>query len=128
MKFQLSTTKLRCNFLLILALFSASAYAKDNITLEQLQNHAIKEKLWQQSEWLKLLHYEGDGETSDDYKSSIRDKNFFLADDGSNNAETELLATIAGFYDTELKDDKNHILLKQVKKMSKAKISWGIIS
>ena len=30
--------------------------------------------------------------------------------------------------DTELKDDKNHILLKQVKKMSKAKISWGIIS
>ena len=30
--------------------------------------------------------------------------------------------------DSELLNDKNHILLKQVKKMSKAKISWGIIS
>ncbi len=107
MKLQLSTTKLRCNFLIILALFSTSTFADDNTTLEQLQNQAIQEKLWQQSEWLNLLHFEGDGETSDDYKSSIRDKHFFLADDGSNNAETELLATIAGFYDADLKDDQN---------------------
>ena len=107
MKFQLSTTKLCCNFLIILALFSTSTFAKNNTALEQLQHQAIQEKLWQQSEWLKLLHYEGDGETSDDYKSSIRDKDFFLADDGSNNAETELLATLTGFYDTELQDDLN---------------------
>ena len=34
-------------------------------------------------------------------------KNFYLSGNNSNNAEKELLTTIAGFYDTELKDDKN---------------------
>ena len=84
-----------------------SAHADDNSLLIQLQNQATQQKLWQQSEWLNLLHFDGDGETPDDYKSSIRDKRFFLAEDGSSNAETELLATIAGFYNTELKDDHN---------------------
>ena len=46
-------------------------------------------------------------ENHDDYKSSIRDKEFFLADNGSTNPETELLATVAGFYDTTLIDDQN---------------------
>ncbi len=107
MKFQLPTIKPCCNLLLLLTSLVTSAHADDNSLLIQLQNQATQQKLWQQSEWLNLLHFDGDGETPDDYKSSIRDKHFFLADDGSSNAETELLATIAGFYDTELKDDQN---------------------
>jgi hypothetical protein len=107
MKTQLSTTKPRCKFVLLLALLVTSAHADNSGLLDQLQKQATQKKLWQQSEWINLLHYEGDGETPDDYKSSIRDKHFFLAEDGSNNAKTELLATLAGFYDTELKDDQN---------------------
>jgi hypothetical protein len=86
---------------------ASSVYAVNSTVINQLQSKATQQKLWQQSEWINLLHFEGDGETSDDYKSSIRDKHFFLADNGSNNAETELLATIAGFYDADLKDDQN---------------------
>ena len=107
MKTQLSTTKSRCKFLLLLALLVTSAHADNSSLLTQLQKQATQQKLWQQSEWINLLHFEGNGETPDDFKSSIRDKHFFLAEDGSNNAETELRATIAGFYDTKLKDDQN---------------------
>jgi len=105
MKYRLPATKLRFNFLLLLTFLVTSTHADNNIILSQLQDQAIKKKLWQQSEWIHLLHFEGDGKTPDDYKSSIRDKHFFLADNGSNNAEAELLATLAGFYNTELKDD-----------------------
>ena len=107
------TTKLRCNFLLLLTslavstLLTTSAHAAGNTLIRQLQEKATQQKLWQQTEWLNLLHFEGDGKTPDDYKSSIRDKNFYLSGNNSNNAEKELLTTIAGFYDTELKDDKN---------------------
>lgn len=113
MKFRLPATKPLCNYLLLtmsvtaFLLLATSAHADNSMLVNQLQSDASQKKLWQKSEWINLLHFEGDGETSDDYKSSIRDKDFFLADDGSNNAKTELLATIAGFYDTELKDDLN---------------------
>ena len=88
-------------------LLTTSAHADNSMLVNQLQSDASQKRLWQQPEWINLLHFEGDGEAPDDYKSSIRDKDFFLADDGSNNAKSELLATIAGFYDTELKDDQN---------------------
>ena len=107
MKFRLSTTKPRCNFLLLLTLLVTGAHADNNTLLNQLQNQATQKKLWQQSEWTNLLHYEGDGETYDDYKSSIRDKHFFLAENGANNAKAELIATLVGIYNTKLKDDLN---------------------
>ncbi|MFV2005731.1 MAG: DUF4105 domain-containing protein, partial [Gammaproteobacteria bacterium] len=47
------------------------------------------------------------GETPDDYRSAIRDTNFYLAGNDSRDAQAELLATITGFYDTGLKDDEN---------------------
>ena len=74
------TTKLRCNFLLLLTslavstLLTTSAHAAGNTLIRQLQEKATQQKLWQQTEWLNLLHFEGDGKTPDDYKSSIRDK------------------------------------------------------
>lgn len=113
MNFRLPATKPCCNFLLLAMslvaclLLTKSAHADNSMIVNQLQSNASQQILWQQSEWINLLHFEGDGETPDGYRSSIRDKDFFLANDGSNNAETELNATIAGFYDTELKDDQN---------------------
>ena len=113
MKFRLPATKLCCNYLLLtmsvsaLLLLTTSAHADNSMIVNQLQSDASQKKLWQQSEWINLLHFEGDGDTADDFKSSIRDKDFFLADDGSNNSESELNATITGFYDTELKGDQH---------------------
>jgi len=113
MKFQLPTTSLHYNFLLLLTLLvinpllPGTAYADQQILLNQLQDQATQQKLWQQSEWLNLLHYEGSSETSDDYKSPVRDKHFYLTGNDSHNAKNELLATIAGFYNAELIDDEN---------------------
>ncbi len=107
MKAHPSTVTLCCNFILLLVLFSTNTHAKNNTYLTKLKDQATQQKLWQQSEWLNLLHFEGEGKTSDDYKSSIRDKHFFLADNGSNDAEAEMLATLSGFYNTNLNNDLN---------------------
>ncbi len=108
MKHHLSATRLPCIFLSLLTiLVTANVHADNNELVQQLQDQASQKNLWQRSEWINLLHMEGDGIASDGYKSSIRDKHFFLADNGSNDAREELLATIAGIFDTELKDDLN---------------------
>jgi cell division protein FtsL len=108
MKLQLSAIRpYRLLLLLLSILVTNAVYADNNDLVQQLQDQASQQRLWQQSEWINLLHMEGDGETSDDYHSSIRDKQFFLADNGSNNAEAELLATIASIYNARLKDDLN---------------------
>ena len=86
---------------------NASSYADYEDTVKQLQELSVEKNLWKNSEWLNLLHYSGDGETDDDYTSSVRDKHFFLAEDGSTNPKSELLATLDGFYDTDTKDDDN---------------------
>jgi hypothetical protein len=117
MKGQPSTIKPRCHLLLLLrpllmsllasTLLATDAQASDSSLIDRLQNQASQQKLWQQSEWLNLIHYEGEGKTPDDYKTAIRDKNFYLAGNDSNDSSAELLATIAGFYNAELKDDEN---------------------
>lgn len=98
--------------LLSSTILATSAHATDislanRSQIKRLQNQATQQKLWQQSEWLNLIHYEGEGKTSDDYKTAIRDKHFYLAGNDSNDSSAELLATITGFYNTELKDDEN---------------------
>jgi len=108
MTLQQFTIRIFFNCLLLIYLLTTSAYAKNNSSIvNQLQNQAKKQQLWKQIEWINLLHYEGHGETPEDYENPIRDKHFFLAENGAENAESELLATIAGFYDTALKDDLN---------------------
>ena len=109
MKFLLSDIKQRSNYSLLITLFiSLSSHAANaSDYLNQLQNKAKQQQLWKQTEWLNLLHYEGHGDSPDDYANPIRDKIFFLADKGANNAEAELIATLNGIYDSENKDDKN---------------------
>jgi len=107
MKLLLSATISRCIYLLLLTTLVANTAHADNNLLKQSQDQALQQKLWLQSEWINLLHMEGDGKTSDDYQTSIRDKHFFIADNGANNPKAELLATIAGIYDLRLKNDLN---------------------
>lgn len=97
-----------CIYLLLTSILVTTAHADDsNDIIRQLHDQAKQQQLWKQIEWINLLHYEGKGESPDAYENPIRDKRFFLAEDGAENAESELLATIAGFYNTELKDDQN---------------------
>ncbi len=112
MIFLLTEIKKYSKYLLLISLFVAvSAHAsdtgktKDHLTA--LQDQAKQQQLWKQQEWLNLLHYEGNGDSPDDYENPIRDKIFFLADNGAENAEAELFATLAGFYNTDKKDDEN---------------------
>ena len=108
MIFQLFIKNTCCKCLLLITLLTTAAHAENTSSIvSQLQNQAKQQQLWKQIEWINLLHYEGDGETPDDYENPVRDKHFFLAENGAENAESELLATIAGFYNTELKDDQN---------------------
>ncbi len=112
MRFFLTGIKKYSKYLLFISLFvSVSAHAnntgKDKNYLTALQEQAKQQQLWKNQDWLNLLHYEGDGDSPEDYENPIRDKVFFLADNGTENAEAELLATLAGFYDTEEKDDGN---------------------
>jgi hypothetical protein len=108
MIFQLFIKNTCCKYLLLITLLATTAHAENTSSIvNQLQNQAKQQQLWNQTEWINLLHYEGDGDTPDDYENPIRDKHFFLAENGAENAEAELLSTIAGFYNTELKDDLN---------------------
>ena len=99
---------LSCKQLLLLTLFIPLAHAAGSDSIVRRAQEQVKQQqLWKQTEWINLLHYVGNGDSPDDYDTPIRDRHFFLAEDGAENAESELLATIAGFYDTDLKDDLN---------------------
>lgn len=108
MIFQSFNKKTFCKCLLLITLLATTAHAENTSSVvKQLQMQAKQQQLWKQKEWINLLHYEGDADTPNDFENPIRDKYFFLAEDGAENAEAELLATIVGFYNTELKDDLN---------------------
>ena len=99
----------QANFLLLaLMVFTASSYAAANENhLNQLHQQAEQLQLWKHPEWLNLLHYEGNGNSPDDYVSQVVDQVFFLTDDGANDPRTELDATLTGIFDVTAKDDDN---------------------
>ncbi len=96
------------NLLLISSFISLSSHAANSSDyLNQLQNRAKQQQLWKQTEWINLLHYAGHGVAPDDFANQLEIKVFFLADNGANNPEAELVATLNGIYDSENKDDNN---------------------
>ena len=82
-----------------------AAAAGDNPRVAELQARAIKQRLWRDQHWLNLLYYNGDSSRAEAYDSDVNDARFFLAPDGATNPESELLATIAAVYRTDLKGD-----------------------
>ena len=96
------------NLLLMSSFVSLSSHAANSSDyLNQLQNKAKQQQLWKQTEWLNLLHYAGNVDAPDDFTNPVRDKKFFLAENGANNPEAELVATLVGIYDGEKKDNDN---------------------
>ena len=71
---------------------SANDYPKELIQT------ATAKQLWQNPEWLKLLHYKA-GLLPNKYKSQVDAPRFFLAEDGKHNPQAELNTTLAAFFE-----------------------------
>jgi hypothetical protein len=98
---------IRCIQCIALAFVLFSVHAADSRYLADLQTRIQEQRTWQSAEWLNLLHYSGDGGTTADYRSDVHDRRFFLAADGDINPESELLATVAAFYRTDVSGDEH---------------------
>jgi len=84
-----------------------NAQADTESYIKELQHKAENLKLWQQREWINLLHYDKKGGSGENFLSQVDDTRFFNAKDGKNNPEAELLKTLAVFFNTANKDDSH---------------------
>jgi hypothetical protein len=103
----LSVFAIRCIQCIALAFALFSVHAADSNYIADLQTRVQDQRIWQSAEWLNLLHYSGDGETTAEYRSEVNDDRFFLSADGDVNPESELLATIAAFYQTDISGNEH---------------------
>ena len=103
----ISIVTVRSLFLVFLVAISTTATADESSYIAELNLKAKEQRLWQNREWLNLLHYVGKGDSGVNYVSEVRDRRFFLAPDGKTNPEAELLATIAAFYNTDVTGNEN---------------------
>lgn len=100
------------SFVLIISLVQISkAHADSHSYIEDLITKAQTEKLWEHRAWRKLLFIPDRLFSSD--KSLISEKTFFLAADGKNNPEHELIATLKAFYKPLLLNPKKNELHPQ---------------
>lgn len=67
----------------------------DSSIINEVINKAIKTSLWEDTEWLNLIHYNIEFNR---YVSQADDDNFFYAADGKENPETELIETLKNLY------------------------------
>ena len=86
--------------------FLSSSYANTSY-IDSLQQQAIDQKLWQENEWINLLHYDVIDAENNEYISQVDDSRFFNAKDGKTNSKTELLETIAAFFSTDVNNDSH---------------------
>ena len=91
---------------LFLALLPSTSFLALAAPAKALQGEAIEQQLWLSPEWINLLHYYPDRWTESGYLSQVDDPRFFNADDGVKNPRSEMLATLAAFYqrDTRAND------------------------
>lgn len=83
----------------LLAMGCSPAFARDTSEpyLEELQQSALAKNLANSPTWLNLLHYKRHPLTGR-LRSLADDKSFFAAPDGDTNAQAELNATLASFF------------------------------
>lgn len=83
----------------LLAFGSSASFAGEQPSsyLEELQRSALTHKLAQSPTWLNLLHYKRQPLTGR-IRSLADDPAFFAASDGNTNAQAELNATLASFF------------------------------
>jgi len=103
---------LRINMLryLLLVLFvsslSSPAFANPDY-LQSLISEAEHENLSQRLEWLNLVHYKRDWFGSG-LTSQVDGRTFFNAEDGKQNPQSELVATLTAFFAAETDDPSQH--------------------
>lgn len=85
-------------------LIPAPSLATPPDTVTALQHSAEKLQLWDQPEWLNLVHYEAAG---DAHVSQVDDPLFFNTSAGKTSPRAELLASIAGFFSTEVEGNQH---------------------
>jgi len=103
--------------LILLASLHGAQASTDSYIIE-LQDKAIKLKLWQQREWINLLHYDKKDSSDGQLLSQVDDVRFFNAEDGKNNPRAELLKTLNVFF-SSLSGDDTHPQCKFV-----ARLNW----
>ena len=96
-----------CLLLLVLTATISIARADEGKSIADLQMVAQEQHLWQSTQWINLLHYNGKGKLADNYESEVNDGRFFIAPDGRTNPESELNATLAAFYKTDVTGDEH---------------------
>lgn len=92
--------------LLLFGLFFLSFYSNAN---SDLINKSKEKKLWEDKNWLKLLHYK-ENILSSGYESDISSNEFFYASDGRINPKSEFLETLKSIFKNEEKDDNKKLI------------------
>ncbi|VAW58177.1 putative outermembrane protein [hydrothermal vent metagenome] len=93
---------------ILLCIFSPGAHsarAQPHLP-SHLIDQANAQKLWENSEWLNLLHYAP--KSSNEYTSNVIDARFFIAEDGKENPKTELIATLNALYSRDISNPDHH--------------------
>ena len=88
----------------VLFLLIVSAQAQSNAYLDALIQQSRTMKLAEHQEWLKLGHYQSNIFTG--YSSEIISKAFFNAENGMQDPQAELEATLASFFSDKKETDK----------------------
>ncbi len=79
-------------------LFLSIVQAAEESYVDQLQKEAERKSLWQQSEWLNLLHYRQPDSSLQVFESSVDDDSFFLSEKGKRDPRLELQATLTALF------------------------------
>jgi hypothetical protein len=85
--------------LIAAAIFSTALFAPSYVsaaTPAELENRAIERKLWEDTQWLNLVHYQPTLFGGED--SQVDGDSFFMAPDGVTNPRAEMIATIQAFF------------------------------
>ena len=80
---------------LLLLASTAAIHATPSSDLQLLHQKILSQHLWENSEWLNLLHF---GDNSNEHHSHIIDRKFFIADNGANDPKAELLQTLNAIF------------------------------
>jgi len=97
----------RCLLLIVLTILPPALQAGEDLYVAELQAQARNQQIWQNPEWINLLHYNGKGDRPDEYDSDVNDDRFFIAPEGKTNPEDELLATIAAIFRKDITGDEH---------------------
>jgi hypothetical protein len=101
------TLRSACLFLCLACatfLMAGSGHAEEDY-LNDLQRLAREKGLARERTWEVLLHYKSHGSG---VRSLVDDPRFFNASNGRRNPEAELDATLASFFQTEVKEEEEH--------------------